>query len=282
MRAECGLLLLVSLVALVGCASPPRPVDPPLLKAALEAESDGAKRYQRGELVVAERRFAEAARRFASIDDAAGSTRNRLHLIRVKLAQGRADTALDLLGTIPSGLARESDVLLLHGQALLALDRAVDASQVLALAAERCGAGCAAGASLEILRGRASLRRGDALAANAHAERSLSLLRERDEPNELGNAWRLLAAARLAAGDATALAAAQAALDIDRRLAVPEKIARDWLLIGDIQRRLAREKATTGVNDAALAYARALEIAKAAGLDEISLAASQALQSIGM
>jgi hypothetical protein len=93
---------------------------------------------------------------------------------------------------------------------------------VLELAAGRCGADCATAASLEILRGRASLRRGDADAARAHAERGLALLRERDEPRELGNAWRLLAAARLASGDVAALAAAQAALDIDRRLALPE------------------------------------------------------------
>ncbi len=269
------------LCVLAACASEPRPVDPPLLKAALEAESDGAKRYQRGDLAVAERRFAEAMQRFASIDDAAGSTRNRLHLVRVRLAQGRAAAALDMLDGIPKGSARELDVLLLRGQVLLALDRAADAGQVLELAAGRCGAECTAAASLEILRGHASLRRGDSNAARAHAERGLGLLRERDEPLETANAWRLLAAARLAGGDASALAAAQAALDIDRRLALPEKIARDWLLIGDIRRRLASTPASGG-NDARLAYARALEIAEAAGLKEISLIASQALQAIGM
>lgn len=278
MRAKLGLPLLLVLAA---CASAPKPVDPPLLKAALEAESDGAKRYQRGDLMVAERRFAEAMRRFASIDDALGSARNRLHLIRVKLAQGHVDAALELLDGMPPALARELDVLLLRGQALLAADRAIDAGRALELAAGRCGADCAAAASLEILRGRASLGRGEADAARAHAERGLALLRERDEPHELGNAWRLLAAARLAAGDVTALAAAQVALDIDRRLALPEKIARDWLLIGDIHRRFTPAQAAAG-NDARIAYARALEIGEAAGIKEISLLASQALQAIGM
>lgn len=280
MRADRCLLLLA---LLAGCASSPRPIDPPLLKAALEAESDGARRYQRGELAVAERRFAEAMRHFASIDDAAGSTRNRLHLVRVRLAQGRADAALDLLGGVPSDSVHEPEVLLLRGQALLALARAADASQVLDLAAERCVAGCGAAASLEILRGRASLGGGDAAAARVRADQALKLLRERDEPNELGNAWRLLAAARLAGGDAAgALPAAQAALDLDRRLALPEKIARDWLLIGDIHRRLTADKTATGANDAAHAYARAIEIARAAGLEEITLTALQALKAIGM
>lgn len=278
MRAKWCLPFLCGLAA---CASQPRPVDPPLVKAALEAESDGAKRYQRGDLSVAERRFAEAMQRFASIDDAAGNTRNRLHLIRIKLAQGRAPAALDMLDAIPNGLAGELDVLLLRGQALLALDRAAEAGQVLDLAAGRCGAGCTAAPSLEILRGRASLQRGDIAAARAHAERGLGLLRERDEPLETANAWRLLAAARLAGGDAAALVAAQAALDIDRRLALPEKIARDWLLIGDIQRRLGSGPPSAG-NDARVAYSRAREIAEAAGLKEISLIASQALQAIGM
>lgn len=278
MRAKWCLPLLLVLAA---CASAPKPVDPPLLKAALEAESDGAKRFQRGDLTVAERRFTEAMRRFASIDDAPGSVRNRQHLIRVKLAQGHADAALELLAGIPSGSAQDVEVLLLRGQALLALDRGAEASEALDLAAGRCGANCVAAASLGILRGRASLRRGDGLAVIAHAERVLALLRERDEPQEIGNAWRLLAAGRLATGDTTALAAAQAALEIDRRLALPEKIAHDWLLIGDIHRRFTLELPSGG-NDARRAYARALEIAEAAGLKEISLIASQALQAIGM
>lgn len=269
------------LLALAACASPPKPVDPPLLKSALEAESDGARRYQRGDLTVAERRFTEAMRRFASIDDVPGSARNRLHLTRVKLAQGRVDVALELLDGMPPALAQDLDVLLLRGQAMLAADRGIDAGRALELAAGLCGANCAAAASLEILRGRASLRRGDAEAARAHAERSVALLRERDEPHELGNAWRLLAAARLAAGDVAALAAAQAALDIDRRLALPEKIARDWLLVGDIHRRFAPAQPAAS-NDARIAYARALEIGEAAGIKEISLLASQALQAIGM
>lgn len=279
MRAE---FLLVLALALAGCASSePRPVDPPRLRAALEAESDGAKRFQRGDLAVAERRFAEAANLFASIDDDGGMLRNRLHLVRVRLAQGRADVALGLLEALPADAA-PAEVMLLRGQTLLALGRAGDAARVLAGAEQACSAPCANAAGLAILQGRAALALGEAATALTRAERALQLLRDRNEPNETGNAWRLLAAARLARGDAAALAAAEAALQIDRRLAMPEKIARDWLLIGDIHRQASAGKPGESVERAAMAYRKARTVAMAAGLEEISLAALQSLHAIGM
>jgi tetratricopeptide (TPR) repeat protein len=277
-RAE---LLLVLVLALAACASEPRPVDPPRLKSALEAESDGAKRFQRGDFTVAERRFAEAAKLFASIDDDAGNTRNRLHLARVRLAQGRAGAALELLEALPAAAA-SAELLSLKGQALLALGRTGDAARVLVGAEQACAAPCPGAASLAILQGRVALAQGDAAMALGLGERALQLLRDRNEPNETGNAWRLLAAARLARGDAAALAAAQAALDIDRRLALPEKIARDWLLIGDIHRHGAQGKTAEALEPAATAYRKARSVASAAGLEDISLAATQSLQAIGM
>lgn len=279
MRAERWLLVAL---AVAGCASEPRPVDPPRLKAALEAESEGAKRFQRGDLVVAERRFVEAVKLFASIDDDAASVRNRLHLARVRLAQGRADAALELIDALPGGAAATVEPLLLKGQGLLALGRSADAIRVLATAEQACASPCAAGASLAILQGRAALALGEVPVALAQAERAMQLLRDRNEPQETGNALRLLAAARLAGGDPAALLAAEAALDVDRRLAVPEKIARDWLLIGDIHRSATRGNASAPPEPAAAAYRRALDVANAAGLDEISMTAMQSLQAIGM
>ena len=131
MRAE---WLFASVIFLSACGSTPKPVDPPRLKAALEAESDGAKRYQRGDYVVAERRFTDAMRQFASVDDSNGSMRNRLHLARTRLAQGHAESALELLGTTHGGPAADADVLLLRSQALLTLGRHPQTAQTLALA----------------------------------------------------------------------------------------------------------------------------------------------------
>lgn len=275
MRAE---LVLAMVLMLAGCASAPKPADPARLRIALEAESDGAKRYGRGDYTVAARRFEEAARLHTAIDDTAGTARNRLHLARSELAMGHAEAALTALAAAErnSDPALALDTLLLKVQAQLALARDEDARQGLAKAAAKCGGTCPQAASLHLLQARAALAGQRAAEALAHAEAALKLLGERDEAAETGNAWRIIAAARLAAGDAGgALPAAHAALDIDRRLALPEKIARDWLLVGDI-------RAKVGSGDTAAAYQRALDVAHAAGLVAISTLAEQELNAIGM
>ncbi|NJD36537.1 MAG: hypothetical protein FIA96_17230 [Betaproteobacteria bacterium] len=273
MRAKSAFLLAL---ILAGCGSTPKPAEPPRLRAALEAESDGAKRYARGEFGAAERRFDEAMRLFASVDDGPGRTRNRLHLARTRLAQGRAEAVLDLLnGADPAAEPGPAlDVLLLKAQAQLALARDAETQQSLAAAAALCGAACPQAASLNLLQARAALAGNHPQEALAHADSALKLLHDKGEAIETGNAWRLIAAARLAGGDAAgALPAAEAALDIDRRLALPEKIARDWLLIGDIRRKV-------GAGDTAAAYRRALDVASAAGLAEVARSATQSLAQI--
>lgn len=270
MRAESVLVLAL---ILAGCAGAPKPADPPRLRAALEAEADGAKRYGRGDYDVAGRRFDEAMRLYAGIDDAPGRARNRLHLARTRLAQGNAEAALDLLDTIAPGAdpGLALDTLLLKAQAQLALARDADAQKSINAAAGRCAATCPQVASLHLLQARAALAGKRPQEAQAEADAALKLLRDRDEAVETGNAWRVIAAARLAGGDAAgALPAAEAALDIDRRLALPEKIARDWLLIGDIRQKV-------GAGDTAAAYRRALDVANATGLTEIARSATQSL-----
>ena len=294
MRAK---ILFIAALILAGCASAPNsansPADPPRLKAALEAESDGAKRYSRGDYAVAVRRFDESARIYASIDDAPGTARNRLHLARAQLALGHAETALMVLALAESSTDGGStlEIRLLQAQANLALGRLTAAQANLATAATACPANCPQLASLHLLQARAALADKHAQDALVHAEAALKLLQDRDEAAETGNAWRLIAGARLAGSDAIgALPAARAALEIDRRLALPEKIARDWLLIGDIQRKIGAGEATAlqggrakdalravADGDAAEAYRRALGVANAAGLSDIAGMATQAL-----
>lgn len=267
--------IFLAVLILAGCAGAPKPADPPRLRAALEAENDGAKRYGRGDFGMAERRFDEAMRLYASIDDAPGSARNRLHLARTRLAQGRAEAALALLNAADPGTdpASALDTLLLMAQAQLALGRDADAQQSLVAAAGRCGAACPQAPSLSLLQARAALAGKRPQEALAHADAALKLLRDSSDKIETGNAWRLIAAARLASGDAAgAMPAAEAALDIDRRLALPEKIAGDWLLIGDIRK--------VGGGDTAAAYRRALEVANAARLSDIAGIATQALAGL--
>ncbi len=271
--------LVLAVVILAGCGSTPKPAEPPRLKAALEAESAGARHYARGDYATAARLFAEAARVHASIDDISGALRNRRHLARSELALGHAEAALLALAPAEPGAGEPPalETLLIEAQAQLALDRRDAAQLSLAAAAGRCAGACPQIASLHLLQAQAALAAKRAPEALSHAEAALQWLRDRDEANETGNAWRLIAAAQLAGGAAgDALAAAHKALEIDRHLALPEKIARDWLLIGDIRRADAR-----GSGDAAAAYRRALGIANAAGLADIAALAERSLAEIG-
>jgi len=277
--------LLLATLILAGCAAAPNsansPTEPPRLKAALEAESDGAKRYGRGDYAAAARRFDEAARTYASIDDTPGTVRNRLHQARSELAQGHAEAALLTLESAERGsdAGPALDTLLLKAQAQMALDRQAAAQQNLATASGQCAGACPQAASLHLLQARVALAANRAPDALVQAEAALKLLQGKDEAAEIGNAWRLIAAARLAGGDAGgALPAAQAALEIDRRLALPEKIARDWLLIGDIRRKVMRSGIhSDGADDTAAAYRRALDVANAAGLVDLARLATRAL-----
>ena len=135
--------------------------------------------------------------------------------------------------------------------------------------------------SLKLLQARGALASGRVAEAQSLAETAIKLLGDKDQGPEAGNAWRLTAAARLAAGDAAgALKSAQAALDIDRRLALPEKIAQDWLLIGEVHRYAMRNDVPGAADEAAAAYLRAFDVAHAAGLSEITTLAKQALQDV--
>ena len=157
-------------------------------------------------------------------------------------------------------------------QAQLALQQWPTAQATLTQLLPLCTAGCADLGRLRLLQARTALAQGQAQEALAYAQTALPLLREQQEEREAANAWRLSAQAALKLNDAAAaLASAESALGIDRQLALPEKIARDWLLIGDIRRQSQSSQATS-------AYQRALAVAQAAGLVDIVQLATEALK----
>jgi tetratricopeptide (TPR) repeat protein len=266
-------LQLLVLLLLAGCgASPPKPPPEPRLRLqAQEVEASAARRYVQGDYSAAARHFAAAVRLHLSLDDVSAAARNRLQLAQAQLALGQAKKALE-----QTDLVREENLqvptLLLQVQALLALNE-VDAAQALLLRLDGlCGASCAERGRVRLLQARAAWSGGDAALTLTQADAALPLLRAQQEDHEVANAWRLIAAARLKLADASAaMQAAQSALDIDRQLALPEKITRDWLLIGDILRRAANP-------DAGAAYRRAQSVAQAAGLEALSQLAAEALK----
>lgn len=272
--------LLIALL-LAACASPPKLSEPLLRRQAQEAEADGARRHGRGDYAGAIRSFGTASRLRQSFDEPAAAARNALNQAHAELALGQAEAALNRARLITHA-ELALDVLLLRTQANLTLGQLAPAQDTLAAASAACAASCPLAPSLNLLQARAALAGNHAPEALAHAEAALKLLQDKDEAAETGNAWRLIAAARLASGDAAgALPAARAALDIDRQLALPEKIARDWLLIGDIQRKVMRSGIhPDGAGDTAAAYQRALDVANAAGLRELVRLATKALAEV--
>jgi tetratricopeptide (TPR) repeat protein len=281
MRSICSMGLVLMLAA---CASSPKPVPEPALRLqALEVEKQGAHHYAQGDYAGAIRRFAQAQRLQQSLDDVNAAARNRLHQAQAELARDQAALALSHAREVEPVLNdAEADArtlrvtaLLLQGQAYLALQQAELAQATLAQLNPLCVAGCADLGRLRLLQAYTALAQGQPDQALSHVQAALPLLRAQQEWNEVGNAWRLSGRASLSRGDTvTALTSTQAALDMDRQLALPEKIARDWLLMGDIYRRAQGTPAT----QASSAYQRALAVAQAAGLAEIVKLASVALK----
>lgn len=265
-------LLVLGSLLLGGCTSSPKPPpEPALRKQALNAEKDGAHRYAQGDYVGAIRMFSAAQRLQQSADDVSAAARNRLHQAQAELALGQAATALSHASEV-----RESSLLvsslLLQTQAYLALQQGATAQATLTQLIPLCASGCADLGRLRLLQARAALAQGQTQEALSYAQLAVPLLHEQLEEREAANAWRLSAQASLTMGDTVAaLASAESALSMDRQLALPEKIARDWLLIGDIQRHAKSSQATP-------AYQRALTVAQAAGLPDVVKLATQALK----
>lgn len=265
-----AILLVATLLA--ACGSAPKPPPEPRLRVqAQEQEASGARRYTQGDYSAAARHFAEAARLRSSLDDAYAASHNRLQQAQAELALGQTQLALDHASQIRDETL-QVQALLLQVQAQLTLGRTDAAQAALARLVPLCEARCAARGRLQLLQARTVWAQGNAAQAAVLAEAAVPLLREQAEDREVANAWRLTAAARLTLADTSAaLKAARTALDIDRQLALPEKIARDWLLIGDIQRRAASAQAPE-------AYRRAQAVAQAAGLKDLARLAEQSLQ----
>lgn len=277
--------LLAACVFLAACGSAPRAPEPALRERALQNEQDGARRHARGEFATASQRFGETATLFTSIDDTISAVRNTLNQARAELAAGQATIALNRLDKVQTGdSAQAIEMAQLRTQAHLALGQTDAAATALKSAFEQCVEQCPQAASLHVLAARLDLAEAHPQEALTHAAAALQALQNKDEAAETANVWRLTATAQLALKNpGAALLAAQTALEIDRRLALPEKLARDWLLIGDIRQA---EKAGVGntaktaansTMDAAAAYQRALDIARAAGLDTLAEYARQAL-----
>ncbi len=264
--------LALAAVLLAGCGGTPPAPEPPMRAHAQEAESLGVRRHTQGDYAAAARQFATALRLHQSVDDLDATDRNRLQLAQTLLAQQQPQAALEQAQQVQTAGARLS-ALLLQAQALLDLKQPNAVVNVLIQAQASCTSPCAEQGRIALMQARTAWAQGQAPQTLALARTAAAALKDRDEVHELANAHRLSAAAALTLGDTTAaLPAAQQALALDRQLALPEKIARDWLLLGDIH---------THAGNAALAqeaYERARSVSQAAGLTALATSARTALE----
>lgn len=261
---------------LAGCAGTPLEPLPPLKLQALEAETQGARRFEQGRFDVAVAQFKEAQRLSRSLDDDAGLTRNFEHQARSELAAGLPQAAQATLASVPTS-QRSISTGLLQAQAALALQDNAAAHTTLQELRERCQA-CAQSAAMSVLQARLALAQAQPAAAEKLLQPTLKPLAEQQEQRELANVWRLLAQAQtLQQRHAEALASAQQALSLDRALGLPDKIAADWQLMAQVH--LARNN-TGDAAQARMAYARARTVAQAANLQAVVAQIDQSLKEM--
>ena len=263
-------------VLLAGCAGAPSAPLSPLKLQALEAETQGARRFEQGRFDVAIAQFKEAQRLSRSLDDEAGVARNLEHQARSELAAGLPQAAQITLATI-SIAQRSISTGLLQAQAALALQDTAAAHATLQDLRARCQA-CAQSAAIAVLQARVALAQSQADVAEKLLQPTLKPLADQQEQRELANVWRLMAQAQaLQQRHAEALASAQQALNLDRALGLPEKIAADWQLIAQVH--LARNNSSDAVQ-ARMAYARARTVAQAANLQAVVAQIDQSLKEM--
>lgn len=273
-RAKHFFLTLVA-IQLVACGGSVTVPEPHWRAEAFAAEQEGARRHARGDHAGAAQNFDDAERRFVAIDDAESAQRARRHQATARLAAGHAEHALALLDAAP---ATDIDAQRLRAQALLALQKTPAAQRALTAAIDRCGQACPQRVTLQLLGARIALAENRFADAMTLAQIALGALKGSENMIETANAHRLLAEARLYAGQwAAAMMDAEQALALDRQLALPEKIVRDWLLIGDIRMKAGAGNNAASGQTAHMAYQQARDIAAAAGLTALRTTADTAL-----
>lgn len=260
------LLMTLLLMALLGaCGSPPRPANAP--QAALQsAQQAGGRALARGDLAAALAAYRQALAAAESVEDFEGTATARLNLAAVHTRAGRpaeAEAQLDALLATPQRYPAALQQQAAARKALLALDtgRASDALAWAGRAEAGCPAPCAVAPAMDNLRAALALQQGQAAQAEALAVRAAAQAAAAGLPAEQANAWRLQGRALTLRGDTTAAATVLAqALDADRALGLPERIALDLIHAAENEDRRQQPAAARAF------YERALQVSRAAGL----------------
>ncbi len=223
---------------LVACAVPPERPASAAQRQAVDASQRAARALQYGDLALARNLYLSALAAAQALQDPALTGAALLNLTLVDARRGDLPAAhqhVDLL------LAdrQQSAALLARAAARKALllldDQQPEAALAWAAQARRgCAMPCALAPVLDNLQAHVALLRGDAAGALALAHRAASMAAATQQPGEQASAMRLVGRAATRLGDGTQAAEALAtALQLDRQLGQPDRIALDLLYAAD-------------------------------------------------
>lgn len=283
MRAA-GMALLVCLAhGLAGCGSaPPAPSDVDLRRERLVELNDRAERaVGRGELRRAAALYREALRTAESFEDFRSIGVNALNLAAVHQALDEPEPAQRALDHVLAAPAR-------HGAAMVA--EAAGRKSFLALQARDFGAAaqwlaraekecqppqCRIQTALLTLRAQLALEQGKPAESRGFAAKALAASRAEGNREEEANALRIEGRAAAGQGELSQAASLLGrALEIDKELTLPRKIAFDLLALAEVA-------AARGMRDEARDYAqRALHVSRAAGHRPQQDAAARMLEKL--
>jgi tetratricopeptide (TPR) repeat protein len=262
-----SILILASLMV-AGCGSAPPPKTDAELRRErqIEQNDNGRRAASRGDLKRAAVYYGEALRLAEEMEDFHGVAVNALNLAAVLQALGEVEPARHVLEKISGAPGRFESRFIADAagrQAQLALQEGkLDlAEQWLAKAESACQPpACVSRTALLNLRGQLHLAHGSAGEARATAAQALAASRAEGNRDEEANALRLDGRAATRSGDyAAAAVRLEGALEIDRSLASPQKIAQDLLALAEVE--FGR-----GNGSAARDYAqRAFDVSRASG-----------------
>jgi len=276
MARQCFVAAFAAAFLLAGCGSTEKP--PAVVGEARELSRDGRDAFREGKVAEAYEAYGKALELHRSIDDSAGIVRTLVNLAVISKAAGRRSDATVFLDAIDRYIAtvdastgvKPGDKALNEALAEASWMRAylhADAGRTSAAWAEiqrgKSRPGAATGKSagrFANLEARLFLDAGDPVNALATARRAQRLNQRSGDDTETADSWRFIGRASMQTGNPSgAYDAFSKALDLDRELGRPPKVADD--LLGMAQG--ARE---AGRPDQALACAeRARTAARAAG-----------------
>lgn len=265
-------VMLLMLLSLAACAGSPPPRLPAVKDFALLTDKQARRALRAGNLNLARALYERSLRLNQSLDDLEGVAKASINLASVYHGLQKDDEALRLLDGLLSDertpypddmrtLAAFRKAVILVGSNSKGATSAVEAAE------KRCGRSCASMPGLLNLKARMALMRKDYVAAEALASDAAG--NAGDNQQERANAYRHMAAAEMGLGRTEqALSHYQLALELDKRLGLPKRIAIDLAGVANTLEKL-------GKKEEAAAYARRAKAAHEASRTMVGIATAQ-------